>query len=283
MNALHIPRDWRDAAEHIERSQRGRILVLGATDRGKSTFCAFLAWYLLRHGHRPAYVDADVGQKDIGPPATISLGYPALNQALETLPPAALYFVGAVTPLAHLLPMVVGTRKLAEQAGRPFVLVNTSGLVTEVGEILKTFQIDSLQPDWIVTLERDRELEAIVAAHRHFPVLRLAPSPLVRSKSPELRRRRRLAAFRHYFRHARSWRIPVSRLILQRLPAGEIRPWEEIFTPNRLCALADRRQAVLGLALIRDYDAGGHRLTLYTPVRKECPILQLGDLHVILD
>jgi len=283
MNAFHVPRDWRDAAERIEHAQRGRILVLGASDRGKSTFCAYLAWYLLRRGHRPAYVDADVGQKDIGPPATISLGYPALNRPLETLPPAALYFVGAVTPLAHLLPMVVGTRKLTEQAGRPFVIINTSGLVTDVGEILKTFQIDALQPDWIVTLERDRELETIVAAHRHFPVLRLAPSPLAQSKSPELRRQRRLAAFRHHFRHARSWRIPVSRLILQRLPVGEIRPWEAIFTPNRLCALADRRQTVLDLALIRNYDADNHRLTLYSPARGECTVLQLGDLHVTLE
>ncbi len=283
MNAFHVPRDWREAAGCIERAQRGRILVLGASDRGKSTFCAYLAWYLLRRGHRPAYVDADVGQKDIGPPATISLGYPDLNRSLETLPPAALYFVGAVTPLAHLLPMVVGTRKLAEQAGRPFVIINTSGLVADVGEILKTFQIDALQPDWIVTLERDRELEAIVAAHRHFPLLRLSPSPLAQSKSPEVRRRRRLAAFRHHFRQARPWRIPVSELILQRLPVGEKRPWGEILTPNRLCALADRRQRVLSLALIRNYDADGHRLTLYSPVRENGAVLQLGDLHLTLD
>ena len=282
MNAMHIPEDWRDAARRIERSRKGKILIIGAPDRGKSTFCAYLSWFLLRHGHQPAYVDADIGQKDIGPPATISLGYPNLDQALATLPVSALYFVGAVSPLGHLLPMVVGTRKLAEQAGKPFVLINTSGLVAGVGEVLKTFQIDSLQPDLIVTLEQDRELEAIVAAHRHFPIVRLASSPLVQSKSMELRHQRRLAAFRYYFRHARLRHVALQDLILQRLPVEGYRPREEIFPLNRLCALADRQQQVLGLALIRGYDDHHRTITLYSPVRESCPVLQLGDLHLEL-
>jgi len=149
---IHISEAWQQAARSIRRLQKARILVPGATDRGKSTFCAYLAWYLLQAGQRPAYIDADVGQKDIGPPTTISLGYPRLDRPLQTLEPVAMYFVGTVSPVAHLLPMVVGTRNLLEQAAKPFVIINTSGLVEGVGEILKAYQIDSLHPDRISSL-----------------------------------------------------------------------------------------------------------------------------------
>lgn len=283
MTPFHIPDAWRLAVESIERNRSGRILVLGAPDRGKSTFCAYLAWHLLHRGHQPAYVDADVGQKDIGPPATISLGYPRLDRALQELPPAALYFVGAVTPVAHLLPMVVGTRQLVERAGRAFIIINTSGLVTGVGQILKTYQIDLLRPDVIVALEQERELEAVLAAHRHFAILRLSPSPRARGKSTELRRLKRQEAFCHYFRSAREFRLHLDDLTIQRLPIDSFRHWQEILTPNRLCALADRNQQVTGLALIRRFDPVNRHLTLFSPAPSPPAILQLGDLHLRLD
>ncbi|MFN3918841.1 MAG: Clp1/GlmU family protein [Methylohalobius sp.] len=280
---IDIPGDWRRAASLILERGLCKILVLGASDRGKSTFCSYLAWHLLRAGLQPALIDADVGQKDLGPPATITLGYPRLNQALQDLRPAALYFVGAVSPLAHLLPMVVGTRQLLEQVDAPFVIINTSGLITGVGEVLKSYKIDSVRPDVLVALAKDQELNPILAAHRHFRILRLAPSPKAQSKPMEVRRQRRLEAFRRYFSRAQEYSLALDELIFQRLPVQGFENLAQLLTPNRLCALADERQTVLGLALVRSCDLKRRSLSVWSPVTgKKVRIVQLGDIHLEL-
>lgn len=280
--SIDIPLGWRRAASFILSHRLRKVLVLGASDRGKSTFCSYLAWRLLKAGLTPALIDADVGQKDLGPPATITLGYPQMNRALQDLEPAALYFVGAVSPTAHLLPMVVGTRQLLDRTDAPFVVINTSGLITGVGEVLKAYKIDSLRPDVIVALETGRELAPILAAHRHFRILPLSSSPKARIKPQETRRQRRLEAFRRHFRHAREYSLAFGELVLQRLPVDGPVP-EETFLTNRLCALADEHQTVLGLALIRSFNPGKRLITLLTPVaRNRATILQLGDMAVEL-
>lgn len=280
--SIDIPSGWRRAATFILNHKLGKVLVLGASDRGKSTFCAYLAWRLLQAGLTPALIDADVGQKDLGPPATITLGYPQLNRALKDLEPTALYFVGAVSPTAHLLPMVVGTRQLLDRTDAPFVVINTSGLITGVGEVLKAYKIESLRPDAIVALEQGRELAPILAAHRHFRILPLSSSPKARIKPQEIRRQHRLEAFRRHFRHAREYSQALSELVLQRLPVDKP-SLEEVFCTNRLCALADEHQTVLGLALIRSFNPSKRRITLLTPVAPQrAKILQLGDMVVEL-
>ncbi len=281
---LHIPEEWRQAAYKIRELGEKKVLVLGATDRGKSTFCAYLAWHLLQAGQKPAYIDADVGQKDIGPPSTITLGYPQPDKPLQTLEPTAMYFVGAVSPVGHLLPMVVGTRQLMERTATTSVIINTSGLVEGVGEILMTYQIDSLRPDIIVALKTGRELSSILKAHAHYPILRLRPSPGARSKTLEQRRLNREAAFQRYFSNALDFELALDDLIVQRLPPSHVHPdWHRTLTPNRLCALADGNQSVLGLGIIRGYQKNRRRLWLTTPVSPgECKILQLGNVRLEL-
>ncbi len=281
---FHIPTQWHQACARIRSRGGGKILVLGATDRGKSTFCAFLTRYLLEQGQRPAYVDADVGQKDIGPPATITLGYPRRDVPLQTLQPEAMYFIGSVSPVHHLLPMIVGTRQLLERAtNSAFVIINTSGLVEGVGGILKAYQIDSLRPDLIVALEKGTELSPILEAHEHFPIMRLPCSPLARAKSMEHRQRNRQMAFRRYFASATERALKLDQLIVQRLPASpHPLDWKRILTPNRLCALADERQSVLGLGILSGYEQKKRQIRLRTPAPARGRILQLGDMPVEL-
>lgn len=280
---IDIPGDWRRAAALILERGLGKILVLGASDRGKSTFCSYLVWHLLQAGRQPALLDADVGQKDLGPPATITLGYPRLNQTLQDLRPAALYFVGAVSPVAHLLPMVVGTRQLLDQANAPAVIINTSGLVTGVGKVLKTYKIDSLRPDVIVALEQNRELNPILAAHRHFFILRLRPSRYACVKSLSLRSERRQAAFGNYFRTASEKAFHLDELVVQRLPVHLRTNLAAHLTANRLCGLADARQRLLGLGLIRRFDSTQRQIWIFTPVNSgEVKVIQLGDLWLDL-
>jgi polynucleotide 5'-hydroxyl-kinase GRC3/NOL9 len=269
---MDIPAAWEWSADEIVTHKWRKVLVLGEVDRGKSTYCHFLSQRLLTAGLRVAVVDADVGQKDIGPPASITLGYPAPGRPLTAVTLAATYFVGAVSPVGHLLPMVVGTRQLVDAARGVCVIVNTTGFVHGVGRVLKGYKIEALQPDVIVALAQGAELQPLLRAYRHVRTLRLPASARATVKTPEQRRAARERAFCHYFQHATEVTLPLKHLIVQRHNAPGALP------SQLLCGLADRRNRGLGLAIIKDVTAHGH-VTLLTPVPgNRIRILQCGDL-----
>jgi polynucleotide 5'-hydroxyl-kinase GRC3/NOL9 len=57
----------------VDRAARGAhtVLFVGGLDAGKSTLARATAAYALRLGRTVAYLDADVAQKTVGPPATV--------------------------------------------------------------------------------------------------------------------------------------------------------------------------------------------------------------------
>jgi polynucleotide 5'-hydroxyl-kinase GRC3/NOL9 len=274
-NDIDLPAAWTRSAMEIARRQWRKILVIGAVDRGKSTYCRFLSQYLLAAGCRVAIVDADIGQKDVGPPAAITLGYPDQVQPLITVRPAAWYFVGTVSPAGHLLPMVVGTRQLVDAAQAACVIINTTGLVHGVGRVLKSYTIEAVQPHVIVAIEQDTELQPILKAYRNYRVLRLPPSARAVVKTPEQRRIAREQAFQRYFQTATEIVLPVSRLLFQR----RLVPRDD--EAHVLCGVADRRNHGLGLAIISGRQAQQGTLSLITPVpAAPIQVVQYGDLYL---
>jgi len=276
MSQIDIPASWAWSAAEIAQRRWRKVLVIGAVDRGKSTYCGFLSRHLLAAGWRVAIVDADVGQKDIGPPATITLGSP--DASLAKVQPTALYFVGAVSPVGHLLPMVIGTRRLVDAAQGEFVLINTTGLVQGVGRILKGYKIEAVQPDVIVAIEQGTELQPITKAYRNYRTLRIQPSASAMVKTPEQRREARERAFGSYFQAATEVVLPCRSLIFQRrdVPTG--------FEQHLLCGVADRRNKGLGLAIITELNWSRGTLALLTPVLAESiRIIQGGALHLTPD
>jgi polynucleotide 5'-hydroxyl-kinase GRC3/NOL9 len=272
---LDIPAAWEWSAAQIARQRWRKILVLGDVDCGKSTYCRFLSDYLMATGVRVAIVDADVGQKAIGPPATITLGYPQETPTSAVIEPVAWYFVGTVTPVGHLLPMVLGTRQLVEAARAPYVLINTTGFIHGVGQVLKSYKIEAIQPDVVVTIEHNHELQALRNAYRNYRILRIRPSPQARIKTPEQRRAAREQAFGRYFQSAPEVGLSCRRLIFQRatVPTG--------LAPNLLCGVADRRNQGLGIARLTAIDWQQDHLALHTPVPTErIRILQAGSLYL---
>src|SRR5262249_57699816 len=85
---IDIPPAWEWSASQIVQHRWRKVLVVGAVDRGKSTYCAFLSRRCLAAGLRVAVIDTGIGQKDLGPPATLTLRYPEPTQSLPHLPPA---------------------------------------------------------------------------------------------------------------------------------------------------------------------------------------------------
>jgi polynucleotide 5'-hydroxyl-kinase GRC3/NOL9 len=204
-----IPRSWEPALRVA--AEGGVLLLVGDTDSGKSTLAAVLADAALRAGRRVAVVDADVGQSSIGPPACVSMALlsdPVTS--LEELPPARLEFVGAPTPVGHLLPALAGAGVLAEAArrsGADTLIVDTTGLIEgPVARALKGAKVQLLQPDYVVALQREDEAESLLAPYRgraRPQVLRLRPSRRVKVRSRDQRTARRKELFARYFASGR--------------------------------------------------------------------------------
>lgn len=303
-----IPASWESALAALAGEPGRRILVVGAADRGKSTFCRLLLQRLRATGRCPALVDADIGQKDLGPPACVTMG--RTDEAGLAPTATAFYFVGAVSPGGHFLPCVVGTRRLTEATGEGVAVINTPGTVHGPGRILQQFQAESLRPDAVVVLERDNEAAGLLAGFTGPRVLRLPASPRARSRSPARRRRNRERAFRAYFAGAEQHTWDLGRIGFQRcllfsgrpLPRGSHLHAEETgegrlvvggpeasgvvrlppgFERDLLCGVVDIRGDCRGLARLLGIDFRTRRVTVSTPVPpEEAAALQLGALYL---
>jgi polynucleotide 5'-hydroxyl-kinase GRC3/NOL9 len=126
---LHIPPEWESAAGEIFDRRLRTVLVIGGSAVGKSSFCRYLTQSLLARQAEVAFVDADVGQSNLGPPTAVTLGYPTSPVDFSTVPAAAYYFVGSTGPIGRFLPLVIGTANLAREARGAFVIIDTTGLV----------------------------------------------------------------------------------------------------------------------------------------------------------
>src|SRR3990172_12922332 len=198
------------------------VMIMGETDAGKTSFTTFLTNSLTAEGLRVGVVDTDLGQSDIGPPTTVGLG--VLTQPVERLGEAeviGLHFVGSTSPQGHLLPTVIGTKKMVEKAlrlGLDKVLVDTSGLIQgELGRTLKQHQIDLIDPDLLPCLQRGGESEHILRPYGqgHRPeILRLAPGTAGRKRSQEERRQHRERTLQAYFHGARTPHLDLSKVVL---------------------------------------------------------------------
>ncbi|ETW98391.1 MAG: hypothetical protein ETSY2_42905, partial [Candidatus Entotheonella gemina] len=215
---IDILEPWARSVDRIRSHRWRKILVLGDTDRGKSTYCRYLCEQLLANGSREtvAYVDADVGQKDLGPPTAITLGYPQPRTPWTQIEPAAWHFVGNVTPAGQLLPAVLGTKHLVDTARAARTVINTPGFVRGTGRILQTHLIEAIRPDVMIAIVKGRELSALLKPYRYHRTLRLPPSPQASAKTLPERQANRERAFRRYFSTAQQAEFLLDELVLQR-------------------------------------------------------------------
>lgn len=313
MTRLHVPQAWRETAETILAERLRKVLVLGAGDRGKSTFCKFLVRELVAAGHRAALIDACIGQKDIGPPATITLGHAEGTADTAAMQAEHFYFVGSTSPLGRLLPMVVGTSKLARLADAPFVVIDTTGFVEGPGRVLKSYKIEAVEPDLIVAIKRREELESILSAYATYRTIRIRPSRHARPRDSWQRFEARRDAFAAYFKNAQRCDIDLEGTAVQRsliftgiptevegavyaerTPEGIVAVCEQEpvatdvvkclrpgFGNGLLCGLADENNLGLGLAILEKIDFSQGVLSLLSPVAADrIRVLQLGDLYI---
>lgn len=267
---IDLPQGWKKAVELITEEKLRRVLVLGEVDAGKSTFASYLLKKLLEARLTCSLVDADVGQKDLGPPSTVALGTFKSLEELSLRKVSALYFVGSTSPPGHLLPIIAGTKLLADRA-EGITVINTTGFVKDAGAALKSFKIEILKPDVLVALQRSAELEPLLQSYSHVRCLRLPVSPNAKFRGHEERRALRREAFRRYFSSAEERELKAEEVRFQRRS-------ESALSPNLLVGLADYENEVLGLGIVKSFN--GATLTLLTPVKGDIGVVQLGSILV---
>jgi polynucleotide 5'-hydroxyl-kinase GRC3/NOL9 len=259
-----LPPEW---AHLGVENLRGTVMIVGASDTGKSTLARYLFQQLCRQGVLAAYLDTDVGQSTLGLPTTLNLAL-ASAPGDERFPPVGspmCYFVGATTPRGYMLPTVIGAFRLQQKAlalGAKAIVVDTTGLVDRAqgGKALKEWKIELLAPRVVIGLQRGNELEPILWPLRRdgrvqSVELRVSPHVLERTREARIARRRERLA--QYFGGGQP------RLVdLRRMPVYDL----ERLAVGALLSFQDAEGFSLALGVVEEADRLGGKVIARTPL-----------------
>ncbi|MEM2875427.1 MAG: Clp1/GlmU family protein [Candidatus Bathyarchaeia archaeon] len=207
----YLPGEWVELAGRLEGAEGCfKVVVLGDTDSGKSTLTTFLANRLICKGRRVAVVDADTGQKNLGPPTTIGMKVlvkptPILSEEAED----SAFFIGSTSPAGLIDRSVAGVLFLVSEAlkgGAEVILIDTTGWIygSEARE-LKTLMVTSLKPEFLIAIQRSGELEPLIKPFikTSIQVIRVPAPKNIRRRSRSERKALRSRVFRRYLRGGR--------------------------------------------------------------------------------
>ncbi len=261
------------------------VLLLGGIDSGKTTLARGVVAAGVAAGRAVAFVDADPGQKTVGPPATVGMRVIRAAEDLEAgslARPDALVFVGSTSPQGQLLPLVVGAARMVQRArdeGADLVVVDTSGLVSGVyGQILKYHKVELLRPDVVIGLQRGEELEPLLGVIRRFfsaDVVSLPVHPDVHPTSVEERAANREVAMAAYFAEPlQRWRVRPT-VFMPSLPAL----FDLAQLDRLLVGMSDGDGGYTGLGYL-EWGADEEVLRLISPVAEGPKALKLGSVRL---
>jgi polynucleotide 5'-hydroxyl-kinase GRC3/NOL9 len=261
------------------------VLFIGGLEAGKSTLARATGAFALRLGRTVAYLDADVAQKTVGPPATVGLKHihEPDDLTFDRMADAdALGFVGSTSPQDHVVPLVGAVARLRARAhaeGADLVLVDTSGEVSGIwGQLVKYYEVDMLEPDLVVGLQRGEELEPVLGVIQRFfgvDVEPLAVHENVQTSSVEQRMEQRERSMARYFgADLQRFRVRPT-VFMPTLP-----PLFDLAQLDRLLVgLSDGAGGFTGLGYL-EYVRDDQGLRLISPVAEPPKALRLGSVRL---
>lgn len=178
-----IPKEWYTLAEEISSIGARRILIIGDVDSGKTSLATLLVNYLVKSRNRVALIDADVGQKSVGPPGTIGLGITEQEvYSITTIPLYDAFFIGSNSPASIIYRSISGVNLLARKAEKisNHIVVDTTGWTTEPeGRELKFFKALLLEPDLVILVGSSSQLAQIERSLGSLFKVQRVPKPQV--------------------------------------------------------------------------------------------------------
>lgn len=182
------PFDLDRVLKEIEDSTR--IMVLGAMDTGKTTLIRELQGKL-----GGLVIDGDLGQSAIGPPGLISLG--TYENGMEDG-----YFVGSFTPRGNLVQVMTGISKLVSRNPER-CFIDTDGWIDgEAARVYKGELICLVEPDVLLLLQQEDELEKFATYPSRSRVINLKAQKREEKTRGE-RSANRIRKFKFYFSRSR--------------------------------------------------------------------------------
>jgi polynucleotide 5'-hydroxyl-kinase GRC3/NOL9 len=222
-----IPKSWQNAAEKILSLHKRplTVMVIGKIDVGKSGFCTFLANMALKAKFRVTVVDGDLGQSDVGPPA--SIGFGRVKRPLKDLfevNAEEVFFVGLTTPSSVMEKVIDGMVMMKKEAqaktGADFLIVNTDGWVE--GEDAAKYKLaltERVEPDVVVGIQQQDELANILCALKTETITVEAPRP-IKQRDREKRKVLRELGYKKYLKGAKVLTFPLSWMRIEGVPLG---------------------------------------------------------------
>ncbi len=163
---------WIDTVNTILTSGKRKIIIIGPTDSGKSTFSLFLANKLLNENLRPLLIEGDVGQGDFAPPTCI--GSTLLkNHYIDLGDIRANYinFIGGIQPTGYERRIVASIRRSCDKLYgiADVTLINTDGYIHGNGINYKIDLIKKMDPDCVILMRHgEKKSENILDALEKF-------------------------------------------------------------------------------------------------------------------
>jgi len=290
---MESPSQWKDGGQRVRRF-KGVVMVIGGTDTGKSTLIRQLLAQALTPKRRIAIVDADMGQSSFGPPTCMSLtlwkspfkGKESPLQPMGSMSPLpvpslrVLHFIGSMSPRGYLPQVMVGIKRLVEQAlegGADPVLIDTTGMVQgRAGFLLKQMKIELVRPRHLLVLEKDGELYPLLDYLRHLPNLEISTIPIsskAHKRSGDERREYRQQQFRRYLQNSRAqWVYLSEKKCLYPFPP---------LLQGSIVGLRSGKGETLGIGVIRRL--GRKRIEVITPVKPLKEVVVFEPSRVLLE
>ncbi len=279
-----IPESWNKPPQTVLGLHKKPvvIMVLGAADVGKSSFCTYMVNKLVDAKSRVAILDGDIGQSDIGPPACV--GYAVASSPITELYNLRLqngYFVGVISPVKAIAQTLKGLTCLITEAQAKqvdYVLVNTDGFVSgDVAISYKLSLIKELKPDVVVGLQLQGELDPLLSYLGGGGVMIVEPSQAVSLRNPEKRKIIREMTYAKYLRKSKLHCIPISQITLE--PRNGV-PKNQEPEKGLLVGLYSRGTRFLGIGVLRSVNVERKTLKIQTAVRSKPFRLVFGKVRL---
>ncbi len=196
-----------------------KIMVIGATDVGKSTFVKNLAAFFVSKNERCWVSDLDVGQSDIGPVGTLGIAEAKKGfSVLRELEPQFLFFTGFSSPGEDIVSFLMGIRKLALFIKRnkiERIVFDTTGWVKDYHALqVKVFKMDMLKPDLILLVGEEVWSWKDLIKGLGIDVILCHPSRFIVAKDRAKRRINRYQATVSYFEDASLIRVDLASFVM---------------------------------------------------------------------
>ncbi|MGH9910445.1 MAG: Clp1/GlmU family protein, partial [Nitrososphaerales archaeon] len=163
---------WKDVADKMRHGSK-RVMLVGATDTGKSTLTTFLSNTAHANGLKVGVIDGDVGQGDLAPPSCIGAAL-IRKQFLDLRDIDAEYyaFIGSISPMGIEKLVIDSMKQILDKmvARSDICMINTDGYVDEYGINYKIALAEALKPDLIVYIgEHARKFNGFEVVHVNAP------------------------------------------------------------------------------------------------------------------